>query len=154
MKEVTIGTLEVASRQPRRFESSEVQLLAVFAAQVAPALETPGLAAQREAQVRSFRALHDLAVAASGVLHLGALARLTVGHARAMLVVDGVILCGHGPMSDVPFTTGPPETVNETESPTYGPSVSTKGWSAGRTDCSGDYLVRASETPEHVDEQD
>jgi diguanylate cyclase (GGDEF)-like protein/PAS domain S-box-containing protein len=90
----TIGSLDVLSADPVPLAAAGgEQLLALFAAQVAPALDAVRLAGRREAQVRKFQALHDLAVAASGVLHMGALARLTVGHARAMLGVDGAVLC-------------------------------------------------------------
>src|SRR5438105_6498876 len=93
LREQPIGTLEAFRCGKRRFTAGEQEVLSLFAAQVAPLLETARLAAQREAQVNKFRALHDLAVAASGVLHMGALARLTAGHARAMLNADGAILC-------------------------------------------------------------
>src|SRR6266849_4128178 len=49
---------------------------------------TDALLAQLEAQARAFRALHEVAVASSGVLDPAALARLVVDRARDLLTAD------------------------------------------------------------------
>ncbi len=71
-----------------RFTIEHARMLALVAAQVAPLIEAAQLVTETEAKERTFRALHEIAVAASGVLDPGALARLTVDWARDLLRVD------------------------------------------------------------------
>ncbi len=87
-----IGALGVWSYEPRPFSEHEVQLLALFAGQVAPALEAARLYEERQRQERQFRRLHELAVAASGVLDARALGTLTVGVTRDLMGADHAAL--------------------------------------------------------------
>jgi diguanylate cyclase (GGDEF)-like protein/PAS domain S-box-containing protein len=80
-----IGVLGVWSYDQRPFDEDDVRLLSLFAAQVAPALETARRAAERVEQTAVLAALNDLAIAASGVLEPAALAQLTVERARDLL---------------------------------------------------------------------
>ena len=63
-------------------------------AEEALALASEHLLRETRTQARTFRALHEVAVAASGVLEPEALARLAVEHAGALLNVDGVVVYG------------------------------------------------------------
>jgi PAS domain S-box-containing protein len=87
-----IGALGVMSMVARVFTPEDVALLSLLAAQVAPALEASRLLKEREGQVRELRALHEVAVAASGVFDAEGLAKLTVDHARDLLGVDSAVL--------------------------------------------------------------
>ena len=81
----SLGVLLVATSRPRRWQESDVDLLRLFAAQITPAIEAARLAHERDQQAARFHVLHELAVAAGGVLDLGALARLTVDRTRDLV---------------------------------------------------------------------
>jgi len=87
-----IGALGVQSTVARVFTPEDVALLLLLAAQVGPAMEAARLLKEREGQVRELRAVHEVAVAASGVFDAEALAKLTVDHARDLLGVDSAVL--------------------------------------------------------------
>lgn len=87
-----VGAMAVSWRKPRALTLADVEALTLLAAQVAADLETMRLLESREQQVRSLTALHEVAVAASGVLDAAALAKLGVDRAREMLGVDGAVL--------------------------------------------------------------
>ncbi|MGH7903724.1 MAG: EAL domain-containing protein [Candidatus Dormibacteraceae bacterium] len=86
----SIGALGVWTCRPRTFDTIEVELLSLLAAQVAPALDAAHLVQERERQASVFRALHEVSIAASGVLDPRALGDLTVARAGELLGVDGV----------------------------------------------------------------
>ncbi|HLQ60696.1 MAG TPA: GAF domain-containing protein [Candidatus Acidoferrales bacterium] len=92
IQDQAVGTLVVWTRQRRRFEPSEIQLLTLLAAQVAPAIAGARVAESRESRAHTLMALHELGVAASGLLDPVALARLTVDRARDLLAADGATL--------------------------------------------------------------
>ncbi|HEX6547700.1 MAG TPA: EAL domain-containing protein [Candidatus Dormibacteraeota bacterium] len=92
-----VGSLAVWSHEARRFDPEDEQLMTLLAAQVAPALEASRLAADREEQAEIFKALNDLARAASGLLEPEALARLTVDRARDLLHVRSAALLWSSP---------------------------------------------------------
>jgi diguanylate cyclase (GGDEF)-like protein/PAS domain S-box-containing protein len=96
-----IGVLGVWTYKRRRFSAVDVQLLSLFAAQVAPALASARLAVETEAKARAFHALHEVAVAAGGVLHPKAVSMLVVHRARQMLGADGAALCWWNPVTGV-----------------------------------------------------
>jgi len=83
------------------FTIEHARMLALVAAQVAPLIEAAQLASETEAKERTFRALHEIAVAASGVLDPGALARLTVDRACDLLRVDSAGLAWWDPEKKV-----------------------------------------------------
>ena len=95
-----IGALGVWTYSPRRFKSSEVQVLRLFAAQLAPALEASRHAQQREVQAHAFRALHELAVVAGGVLEPAPLAELAIATACDLLAASSAVLVRYEAESD------------------------------------------------------
>ena len=82
------GSLSVWTYQRRHFEPEDIQLLALFAAQVAPAIQAAHLSAEAEEKARTFAALYDLSVAAGGLLDPGGLASLAVVRAAELLEAD------------------------------------------------------------------
>ncbi|HEX6350631.1 MAG TPA: EAL domain-containing protein [Candidatus Dormibacteraeota bacterium] len=87
-----VGAMSVWTYESRRFRREDSQLLALFAAQVAPALEGARLTAERQHQADVLKALNEVAVAASGLLEPRALAALTVDRARDIAKADSVAL--------------------------------------------------------------
>ena len=87
-----VGAMSVWTYESRRFRREDSQLLALFAAQVAPALEGARLTAERQHQAEVLKALNEVAVAASGLLEPRALAALAVDRARDIVKADSVAL--------------------------------------------------------------
>jgi len=87
-----VGAMSVWTYESRRFRREDSQLLALFAAQVAPALERARLTAERQQQADVLKVLNEVAVAASGLLEPRALAGLTVDRARDIVKADSVAL--------------------------------------------------------------
>ena len=87
-----IGCLLIRSAQAGFFRPELCDMLTLLASVVAPALQNSSLSAEREKQAELFRALHELAVAASGVLEPRELARIAVERCRELLQVDGTVL--------------------------------------------------------------
>jgi PAS domain S-box-containing protein len=88
----TLGALGVIWRERRRVFPSQTAKLTSLASQMAPTMEAAELLETTASQVHGLRALHEVAVAASGVLDPTALARLMVDHARDLLQVDSAVL--------------------------------------------------------------
>ena len=84
-----IGALGVWTYTPRDFTERETQLLTLFAAQLAPALEGARLTEEAQAKARMFQALHEVAVASSGVFDTETLGRLVVERAVTLLGLEG-----------------------------------------------------------------
>ena len=95
----SVGCLLVRSREPGYFKADHRELLPLLAAQVGPAIHSAWLSAERERQAALFRNMHDLAVAASGVLEPAQLARVAVERCRDLLAVDGTVIYVHNPRS-------------------------------------------------------
>ena len=74
------------------FKPELVEVLVLLASVVAPAIQAASLSTEREQQARLFKALHELAVAASGLLEPRALARVAVERCRELLQVDGTVI--------------------------------------------------------------
>ena len=87
-----IGALGLWTYTPRRFREDEVHLLSLFAAHLAPVLQAARAAEERERQAQTFEALHELSMAASGVLDPSSLGRLAVEHATRLLRADSATL--------------------------------------------------------------
>ena len=87
-----LGCLLVRSAEAGFFRPELCEALTLLASVVAPALQATSLSAEREKQAGIFRALHELAVAASGVLEPRELARIAVERCRELLQVDGTVL--------------------------------------------------------------
>jgi PAS domain S-box-containing protein len=87
-----LGCLIVRSAEVGHFRAELCEMLTLLASVVAPAVLNASLSAEREKQAGIFRALHELAVAASGVLEPRELARIAVEHCRELLRVDGTVL--------------------------------------------------------------
>jgi len=87
-----VGALGVWTYQPRSFPAEEEQLLTLFAAQVAPALEAAKLAQQRHDQARIFQALHEMGAATGGMREPADLAALCVQRTCALLKADSGVL--------------------------------------------------------------
>ena len=87
-----IGALGVWTYQARAFGDPEARLLSLLAAQLAPALESARVNLDRDEQARLFRALHEVAVASSGVHDPIELARLASDRACKLLAVDSAFL--------------------------------------------------------------
>jgi PAS domain S-box-containing protein len=87
-----LGCLLVRSTELGYFKPELVEVLALLASVVAPAIQAASLSVEREQQARLFRALHELAVAASGVLEPRALAKVAVERCRELLQVDGTVI--------------------------------------------------------------
>jgi CheY-like chemotaxis protein/signal transduction histidine kinase len=79
---------QAATRQAERRADALAKLRAAHQQLLTTSAREQALLRESEARARSFRALHDLAVAASGVLDPDALASLVVHHARELLGVD------------------------------------------------------------------
>jgi diguanylate cyclase (GGDEF)-like protein/PAS domain S-box-containing protein len=93
VRDRAVGVLDVWSTNSHHsFDPSQIRLLTLLAAQVAPAIKAAQLVGERQTQARTFQALHEVAVAASGVLDPIALAKLTVDRARDLLGVDSAVL--------------------------------------------------------------
>ncbi len=87
-----IGALGAWTYTPRAFTAEDEQLLTLFAAQVAPALEAARLSQQRDASARIFEALHEMAVATGGMREPGEVATLCVERACHLLEADSALL--------------------------------------------------------------
>jgi diguanylate cyclase (GGDEF)-like protein/PAS domain S-box-containing protein len=87
-----VGTLGVQSLEPRQFGHEDAEILGLVAAQIAPALDAAGLLEASEGQVQELRTLHDLAVAAGGMLDTSRLARLVVQEACNLLGAERAVL--------------------------------------------------------------
>jgi signal transduction histidine kinase len=87
-----VGALSVNHYQPHRFLEHHGQILALLAAQAAPAIEAALLAEQEKLRATTLSALHEVAVAATGVLDQALLARLVVDKATALLGADSAAL--------------------------------------------------------------
>ncbi|HUY60306.1 MAG TPA: GAF domain-containing protein, partial [Candidatus Dormibacteraeota bacterium] len=87
-----IGALGVFNRRTRSWTEDEEQLLMLFAAQVAPALEAARLTQETIEQAHNFRALHEVAIAAGGLRDLAELGRLVVDRARQLLKTESATL--------------------------------------------------------------
>jgi signal transduction histidine kinase len=87
-----VGALSVNHYSPHRFLEHHGQILALLAAQAAPAIEAALLAQQEKLRAASLSALHEVAVAATGVLDQSLLARLVVDKATALLGADSAAL--------------------------------------------------------------
>ena len=87
-----LGTLGVYSRGPKLFTDQDADLMNLLSAQIAPALEASRLLAEAETRLAGLQALHELAVAAGGILDAAALAELTVEHASRLLGTDAAVL--------------------------------------------------------------
>ena len=87
-----VGSLGVFNRRTREWTADEEQLLMLFAAQVAPALEAARLTQETIEQAHNFRALHEVAIAAGGLRDLAELGRLVVDRARQLLKSESATL--------------------------------------------------------------
>jgi diguanylate cyclase (GGDEF)-like protein/PAS domain S-box-containing protein len=87
-----VGSLGVFHRRTREWSSDDEQLLMLFAAQVAPAMEAARLSQETIEQAHNFRALHEVAIAAGGLRDLAELGRLVVDRARQLLKSEGASL--------------------------------------------------------------
>src|SRR5581483_3971509 len=84
-----VGAMGVWTYEPRTFGEDDVRLLQLLAAHVAPTLEGARLAEEARARAEMFEALHEVAVASSGLLDLDVLARTVVDRSAAILHCDG-----------------------------------------------------------------
>src|SRR5260221_6846913 len=87
-----VGALGVFNRRTHAWTSDDEQLLMLFAAQVAPALEAARLTQETIEQAHNFRALHEVAIAAGGLRDLAELGRLVVDPARQLLKSESATL--------------------------------------------------------------
>jgi diguanylate cyclase (GGDEF)-like protein/PAS domain S-box-containing protein len=87
-----LGSLAVYGYTSLGMGNRHLQLLSLLASQVAPVLQGAELLDSSQRQARVFRALHELAVAASGVLEPSRVARLAVEHVRAVLNADRAVV--------------------------------------------------------------
>jgi len=87
-----LGILLARSRQPGYFDAEKLKVMSLVASQVAPAMESARLVDEHVSDARRFQLLHELAVAASGVLDTTGLAELTVAHARDVMEADHAVL--------------------------------------------------------------
>src|ERR1700694_5695360 len=87
-----VGSLGVFNRRTRAWSSDDEQLLMLFAAQVAPALEAARLIQETIEQAHNCRALHEVAIAAGGLRDLAELGRLVVDRARQLLKSESATL--------------------------------------------------------------
>ena len=83
-----VGVLIASSRSRRRFSDSEVELLNLVAAQVAAGLHRARLLVEMETQRRQLEALHQVMVAAAGVLDPRALAEIVARMAAHVVGTD------------------------------------------------------------------
>jgi diguanylate cyclase (GGDEF)-like protein/PAS domain S-box-containing protein len=84
----SVGVLVVRSHSARHFDSEHMRGVSLLAAQVAPALQSAALVAERERHASAEAALRELAVAAGGVLEPSELARLAVERAVSLIGFD------------------------------------------------------------------
>ncbi len=96
-----VGVLGVWAYEPRPFTDDEVQLLAVFAAQVAPAVEAARRSAQRDRSERTLAALHQVSVAGSTVHDLAEIARVAAERACRLLEGAAAVVMWYEPENDV-----------------------------------------------------
>jgi PAS domain S-box-containing protein len=96
-----IGVLGVWTDKVRQFTEEEVQLLAVFAANVGPAFEAARVAAQRAAQAADLRALQEVAVAVTAVHEPGAIAALAAEKACERVGGDSADVCWWDEEADI-----------------------------------------------------
>jgi diguanylate cyclase (GGDEF)-like protein/PAS domain S-box-containing protein len=87
-----VGSLGVFNRRTREWSADDEQLLVLFAAQVAPAMEAARLTEETIEQAHNFRALHEIAIAAGGLRDLAELGRLVVDRARQLLKSESATL--------------------------------------------------------------
>jgi signal transduction histidine kinase len=87
-----VGALCVEYYTPRRFSEHDGQILSLLAAQVAPAIEAAMLAQQDKHRAVTLSSLHEVAMAATGVLDQSLLARLVADKASALLGADSAAL--------------------------------------------------------------
>jgi len=99
VRDVALGCLVVRARTQGHFRDDHVRILSLLAAQVGPSLEGARQARERHEQARIFRALHEIAVAASGVLDPVQLSGLAVGHACELLGCDGAVVFSWDPQA-------------------------------------------------------
>jgi PAS domain S-box-containing protein len=92
VRDQPVGCLLVRSAEPDFFKPELCEVLTLLASVLAPAIQATHLTAEREKQAGIFRALHNLAVAASGALEPRELARIAVERCRELLQVDGTVL--------------------------------------------------------------
>jgi PAS domain S-box-containing protein len=92
LQDEAVGCLLVRSRERGFFLAEPRNVLTLLAAQVAPAVQAAFLSAEREKQARLFKTLHELAVAAGGILDPQELARTAVEGCRNLLQVDGTVI--------------------------------------------------------------
>ena len=95
-----VGALGVFNRRKREWTDDEQSLLMLLAAQVAPALEAARLTQETIEQAHSFRALHEIAIAAGGLRDLAELGRLVVDRARQLLKSESATLRWWDPASN------------------------------------------------------
>jgi diguanylate cyclase (GGDEF)-like protein/PAS domain S-box-containing protein len=87
-----VGSIGVFNRRTREWTADEEQLLVLFAAQVAPAMEAARLTQETIEQAHNFRALHEVAIAAGGLRDRAELGRLVVDRARQLLKSESATL--------------------------------------------------------------
>src|ERR1700738_1700805 len=87
-----LGCLIVRSAEVGFFTADLCEMLTLLATVVAPAVLNASLSTDREKQAGIFRALHELAVAARGVLEPRELARIAVERCRELLHVDATVI--------------------------------------------------------------
>ncbi len=89
-----IGVLGAWTYSRRAFTAEDEQLLMLFAAQVAPAIEAGRLNQQRQNAASIFEALHQMAVATGGMHDPGQVALLCVEQACRLLQTENALLLG------------------------------------------------------------
>src|SRR6202165_2152220 len=87
-----VDALGVFNRRTREWSADDEQLLMLFAAQVAPAMEAARLTQETIEQAHNFRALHEVPIAAGGLRDLAELGRLVVDRARQLLKSESATL--------------------------------------------------------------
>jgi diguanylate cyclase (GGDEF)-like protein/PAS domain S-box-containing protein len=95
-----VGAIGVFNRRGREWSDDDEQLLMLFAAQVAPALEASRLTQETIEQAHNFRALHEVAIAAGGLRDLSELGRLVVDRARQLLKAESATLRWWDPVTE------------------------------------------------------
>jgi PAS domain S-box-containing protein len=99
VRDQPVGCLLIRSTEADFFSPALCESLILLASVVGPAIQAVSLSAEREQQAGTFRALHELAVAASGMLEPRDLARIAVERCRELLLVDGTVLFHFDPQS-------------------------------------------------------
>jgi diguanylate cyclase (GGDEF)-like protein/PAS domain S-box-containing protein len=95
-----LGAVLAWNHEGCRFEPRDVELLWQFAEQIGPALLAAHLATESEWRARTFAALHDVSVAAGGVLEPARLAELAVDRARDLMDADSAALVWWDPAEE------------------------------------------------------